>query len=468
MVSFAPSPWLTLAAACLGLGMLMVDMFVVVVALPAIARDLSADLAALEWTVTVYQLMLAVLPMGMGRLGDLLGRRRMYLAGLGLFVGASAACGLAHSMGALVVDRALQGAGAAVMTPLSLAIVSGAFPLARRGMAIGVWQGVSAIGIIAGPVLGGLLVHGDQWRWVFLVNVPLGAVAIVMALAFVPESRDESASRAVDWPGMLLLSTGLVLLLLGRLLPAALVLAAFVAVERRVSAPLVDLALFRDRGFVVACVAVLLFSAGVFGIQPHTSLFLQHAWGFTPLMAGLGVLPSTSFVAILMPFTGTLAQRAGRRLPALIVAGCLAGVASNLYLLLLRPDSGYADGLLPSFLLRGLAIGVVVPTTAFAVMAAAQGGKAGLASGTLTMSRNIGTAAGVALLGAIFLRHIDAAVLPEARAAARQFLGAPGAVLEGYRGMALASALLCAAAALAAAAMGIRRGPIARDEAPGT
>ena len=192
-----PSKWLTLIAACFGLLMLYIDLFIVNVALPTIVHDFRAPLGTVSWTISGYVLMIGVLPMGIGRLGDLWGQRAVYLAGLALFSIASLLCGLAPDITALIVFRVLQGIGAAIMTPGTLAIIMRAFPPRQHGLAIGLYGGISGLGLIAGPVLGGLLVQGESWRWNFLVNVPLGVAALVMALLFVPQSRRESFHR---WP----------------------------------------------------------------------------------------------------------------------------------------------------------------------------------------------------------------------------------------------------------------------------
>jgi len=209
------SKWLTLIAACLGLGMLMIDTFVVNVAFPAIARSFKAELSTAEWTVSGYVLVLAVLPIAMGRLGDLFGRRAVYIAGLLLFIVSSAASGAAQGIGQLIVFRVLQSVGAATMMPGTLSLITRAFPARQRGLAIGIWGGVSGLGLIAGPILGGLLVHGDSWRWIFFINLPIGAIALAMAVLFVVESRDEYAPRSIDWPGLGSLSGALFLIMYG-------------------------------------------------------------------------------------------------------------------------------------------------------------------------------------------------------------------------------------------------------------
>lgn len=425
----AKSPWFVLLATSVGLIMLMVDMFVVTVALPAIARDFKAELGLAQWTVSIYALALGVLPLAMGRLGDIFGRRKVYLAGLLVFVIGSIAAGLAQDIFQLIAYRAVQGVGAAIMFPGTLSIVTQAFPPQRRGLAIGVWGGVSGIGLLIGPVIGGLLVSIEGWRWIFFVNVPVGALALAVALVYIPESRDEGAPRTVDWPGAALLSLGLLLLMLGVAQANSLgwtspfiidcfgvgaaVLFAFVRVERRAQAPLVDLGLFRNGMFVMACVTGFLFFAGVFGGLPYISLFMQNYWGFTPLEAGLAFLAATLPVTFSMPLAGMFAQRLGPWLRLLIVAGTLAIVLASLNVVF-RLDTGstYAALLLPSFVLQGLGIGVVISVTSFAAVSALPTAKSGLAAGTFIMARQIGTAVGVAVLGAVFLQYVDV-VLPD-------------------------------------------------------
>lgn len=497
----APNKWHTLIAACLGLGMLMIDTFVVNVAFPAIGRDFKADLSTAEWTVSGYVLVVGVFPVAMGRLGDIFGRRRVYLAGLTTFVLASIACGAAQSIEQLVVFRVIQGIGAAAMMPGTLSIITQAFPPQERGLAIGIWGGVSGLGLIAGPILGGLLVRGDNWRWIFLVNLPVGLIALLLAVRFVPESRDESAPRTVDWPGLGLLSAALFLLMFGvtrandagwtspgilaSFAAGAALLPAFVAVERRVRHPLIDLSLFKSITFVAACLSAFLFSAAVFGSQPYGSLFLQNTWGFSPLRGGLAFIPSTVLVALMMPVSGVIGQKLGPRLRLVVVAGSVCVALSFLWMLRLDSGSGYVDGLLPAFLIRGVGIGLVMSATSLAVMSAVPPARSGLASGTLTMARNIGTAMGVAVLGAVFSRQVDAelspalASLPAVDAAgvtvaAHRFAPAgdaatrtlvEGVIIDGFVRLALAAALLCVVATLAALFIRNRR-PVSAPAAP--
>jgi len=332
----------------------MVDTFVVNVALPAMSRDLKAGIDTIQWVVSGYVLMVAVLPVAGGRIGDIFGRRQVYLSGLTLFILASASSSVAANAEVLIVCRLFQGAGAAIMQPATLSIVINAFPARERGIAVGIWGGVSGLGLILGPIVGGLLVLGDNWRPIFLVNIPVGALALAMALRFVPSSRDESAPRVVDLPGLALLSGGLLMimfavtranaegwgstLILACFAAGGVMLPLFVQVERRARYPLVDLSLFRSGTFVMACFSAFLFSATVFGSQPYTSLFMQNFWGYTPLEGGLAFLPATVLVALLMPFSGIMGQRLGHRLRFIVMAGSVSVAASFLYLL--RLDAG--------------------------------------------------------------------------------------------------------------------------------
>lgn len=485
----APSKWLTLIATCLGLGMLMIDTFVVNVAFPAIGRDLHASLSTAEWTVTSYVLVTGIFPIAMGRVGDVFGRRGVYLAGLVVFILASAACGFANSVELLVVFRVIQGLGAATMMPGTLSIITNAFPPQQRGLAIGIWGGVSGLGLIAGPILGGLLVRGDNWRWIFFINLPVGVIALVMALLFVPHSRDPHAPRSLDWRGLATLSASLFLILFGvsrgneigwtsPVIPGCFVggaalLAVFVVVERRIPNPLVDLTLFRSGPFVTACLSAALFSAAVFGSQPFTSLFMQGYLGFSPLKGGLGFLPATALVAILMPVSGILGQKFGPRLRWILIAGSASVAISFLILLRIDTDSTYANALLAPFIFRGLGIGLVMSASSFAVMSSMPVTKSGLASGTLTMSRNIGTSLGVAIFGAVFLHTVDArlpdrlaeqgvapAQAAQITARAEHFVpsgegatkdAAANTVIDGYLWVAMAGLGIVSAAGVAAA-----------------
>ena len=495
METRTPSKWLTMVAASIGLLMLYIDLFIVNVALPAIEHNFHAPLSTVSWTISGYVLMIGVLPMGIGRLGDIWGQRVVYLAGLVIFTIASFSCGLAQNIGFLILFRVIQGVGAAIMTPGTLSIIIRAFPPKEQGLAIGIYGGISGLGLIAGPVLGGLLVQGDNWRWIFFVNVPLGVIALITALLFVPETRDENRALPVDWPGLLLLSIGLLCLLfgftragssgwldtfvIGSCLLGIILLALFVMVERRVRWPLVDLGLFRNSPFVMGCVSFFLFSAALFGSQPYWSLFMQNTWGYTPLQGGLAFLPATGLIALFTPLTGIMAQWAGARRYIFIITALVAIGLSFLFIVVtLTAQSTYVSGLLPAFLVRGLAIPIVSSFTTLAVISAVPKKQSGLASGTFGMARNIGTAFGIAVLSQVYLFHINEALpasLAASRAAAEQFLvvgtGANHAIIEavilqGFKLTAIACALFCVVAIVASLLMHTRPRENTEDQVP--
>jgi EmrB/QacA subfamily drug resistance transporter len=420
----APSKWLVLISACLGLGLLTVDLFAVNVALPSMARDLEANLDTVQWVVSGYILMAAVLPIAAGRMGDIFGRREVYLVGLVLFVSSSVACAFASSIYVLIGFRLVQGTGAAIMQPATLSIVTNAFPERERGVAVGIWGGISALGLILGPVLGGVLVEGFSWRLIFLINLPIGLLALFMALRYIRTSRDESAPRLIDIPGVAVLSGALFLvmfavtrgnaegwgspMIVGFIVTGAVMLPLFVLIERRSRFPLVDLSLFQSGPFVMACLATFLFAAAIFGSQPYTSLFMQSYWRFTPLEGGLAFLPSTVLIALLMPFSGIMGQRLGHRLRFIVMAGSISVALSFLYQSRLGVGDGYFGAFLPAFLMRGAGVGLFLSATLLAAVSAAPAAKSGLAAGTVTMFRNIGTSIGVAVLGAVYLHHVTA------------------------------------------------------------
>ncbi len=480
--------WLALLAACLGLFMLYVDLFIVNVALPAIGRDFHAAVSTVSWTVTGYVLVIGVLPMGVGRLGDLWGYRRVYLAGLALFVVASFACGLAPSVLALIVCRVLQGVGAALMTPTTLAIVTRAFPVGQRGLALGVYGGISSLGLVAGPLLGGLLVNSASWRWVFFINIPIGVLAIALTLLFVQDVRGATGAERVDWLGLALLSFGILGLLLALtrnaldvwtivLVGGGLALfAIFVRVERRSPWPLIDLSVFRNRAFVGVSVSFLLFSAALFGSQPYWSLFLQNTWGLTPLQGGLAFLPATALIAVLTPASGLIGQWAGARVSQVAAIGAgVMGLGYAAVAVLLSAHSTYLNTFLPVFLLRGLGIPVFVTCAQLAMLAAVPSSQVGLASGTLGMARNVGTAFGVALLGGVYIQSLQHTVSGSLRAGAGQFrvtgpaaahASAISAILQSFNALNLAAALCCALAVVALLVIRVKTAPASTQPAP--
>ena len=406
--------WWTLAAMCFALFMVMLDNTVVNVALPSIQADFDASLSALEWTVNAYTLPFAVLLVTGGRLGDIFGRRRVFLLGVVLFALASATIGLAPSEGWLVASRAVQGVGAALMMPGSLSILTNAFPPAERGKAIGTWAGISALALALGPLVGGWLTEEVSWRAIFLLNLPVAAGAVAMTLFAAEESRDETASRTLDLPGIGALTTALAALVLalvegnawgwssagvlGLLGLAVAAGVAFVAIERRSAVPVVDFAFFRSRAFLGANLVAFAVSFAMFAMFFFIALYMQNILGYSPLEAGVRFLPATLVIMVTGPIAGRLADRVGAR--PLMVAGLLTSTVALFWQAQIDETSGYGT-LWPGFVLMGLGMGLIMSPMSMAAMNAVDRSKAGVASGTLSMFRMVGGTFGVAALGAL-------------------------------------------------------------------
>jgi len=442
--------WWTLGAMSFALFMVMLDNTAVNVALPSIQADFGASLSALEWTVNAYMLTFAVLLVTGGRLGDIFGRRRMFLYGVVVFSLASATIGFAPSEGWLIASRAVQGIGAAFMMPGTLSIISNAFPPEERGKAIGTWAGVSAIALAAGPLLGGWLTEEVSWRAIFFLNLPVAVGAVIVTLFAAEESRDETVGRQVDFPGILGMTVGLTALvfalvegnawgwgspgIIGLLALSVASFAAFVAVERRAAAPIVDFEALRSKQFLGANVVAFMVSFGMLAMFFFLALYMQNILGYSPLEAGVRFLPSTVVIIFAGPISGRLADRYGPR--PLMVAGMLITAASLLWQSRIEVDTSYAF-LAPAFVLMGLGMGLVMSPMSMAAMNAVDRSKAGVASGTLSMFRMVGGTFGVAALGALVAsvgRHDLEQSLPQVPAATREALAeglGSGAGLQG-------------------------------------
>jgi EmrB/QacA subfamily drug resistance transporter len=406
--------WWTLAAMCFALFMIMLDNTVVNVALPSIQRDLHASLSALQWTVNAYTLSLAVLLVTGGRLGDIFGRRRIFLAGVILFAASSGAIGLAPNDTLLVAGRAIQGIGAAMMMPGTLSIISNTFPPEERGKAIGTWAGVSALALAIGPVVGGFLAEDVSWRAIFFLNLPVAAGAVAITLFATRESRDETVPREVDFAGIGSLTVGLTALVLAlvegnawhwgsariiALFAVAIVgLTAFVAVELRARYPMVDFSFFRSRSFLGANITAFIVTFSMFAMFFFLALYLQNILGYSPIQAGARFLPMTVVIIVMGPIAGRLADRIGPR--PLLVTGLVAVAGTLFWQSHLTAHTSYAF-LLPPFVLMGFAIGLVMSPMSTAAMNSVDRTKAGVASGTLSMSRMVGGTFGIAVLGAL-------------------------------------------------------------------
>jgi EmrB/QacA subfamily drug resistance transporter len=406
--------WWTLGAVAFALFMIMLDNTVVNVALPAIQRGLGADLAQLEWVVNAYALTFAVLMLTGGKLADLLGRRRIFLVGLASFTAASLACGLAATAGQLIAFRALQGAGAALMMPATLAIISAAFPPRQRGLAFGIWAGVSAMALAIGPLIGGLLTQHIDWSWIFYVNVPVGALAVIAGLVVISESRDTSGEQSLDLPGLLVsggalfaLTFALVeaneygwtsTLILGLFGAAVAGLALFVWIESRRRAPMLDLSLFRHRTFAGANIVAFLVTLAMFGVFFFMSLFVQRILDYSPVQAGAIFLPMTLLIIFVAPIAGRLSDKIGSRW---LMAGGLSLVGISLMLFSgLDTTSGFWD-LVPGLVVGGLGMASTMTPMTAAAMGSVPVAKAGVASGVLNTFRQVGGALGIAVMGAI-------------------------------------------------------------------
>jgi EmrB/QacA subfamily drug resistance transporter len=397
----------------------MLDNTVVNVALPSIQKDLGASLSALEWTINAYTLAIAVLLVTAGRLGDIFGRRRGFLIGVSVFALSSATAGFAPNDASLVISRAVQGIGAAFMMPATLSIVTNAFPAAERGRAIGTWAGVSALALAVGPVVGGFLTEQVSWRAIFFLNLPVAALAIVVALAAVRESRDRTVPRIVDYAGVVTITVGIGALVLALIegndwgwgsariisLVALSVLGVitFILTERRVRFPMVQFDFFRSRQFVGTNGIAFVVSFAMLAMFFFMALYMQNILGYSPLEAGIRFLPSTLLIIVAAPVAGRLTDRIGPRIP-IVVGLTLAAIA--LYLQSqITIDTGY-DYLLPTFALMGLGIGLTMSPMSTAAMNAVHEAKAGVASGILSMSRMVGGTFGVAAVGALF-QHLS-------------------------------------------------------------
>jgi MFS transporter, DHA2 family, methylenomycin A resistance protein len=395
---------MVLLVTCVGYFLVLLDVTIVNVALPHIGAGLDAGVSELQWVVDGYAIALAALMLAGGSIGDRRGHKRVVLAGLAVFGAGSAGCGLAPDVGVLVAARVVQGIGAAMLLPGTLAIVTHAYPEPRaRARAIGVWAGVGSAALPAGPVLGGALVAGLGWRSVFFLNLPIVLVALPVAAVVVRESS-EPAGRRLDAAGSALaaaLLAALTYALIERAVAAgvaaAVLLAAFVAVERRPD-PMLPLGLLRRRAFTVANGAAGTMNLCTLGMLFVVTLFLQDVQGRAPLTAGLVLLPLFAPLAVIAPLTGRLIARVGTRVP---MAAGLVLAAAGLALLAGVTADTRAVALVPALLLWGVGLGVLTPAVVAAAMGAVSGERAGLAAAVNNTARQAGGAIGIAAFGAL-------------------------------------------------------------------
>jgi len=404
----------TLGIVSVALFMSVLDNLVVSVALPTIHRDFGASIQSLEWTVNAYVLAYAVLLLTGAALGDRFGRKRMFIVGLAVFTAASAGAALAPSANLLVVARAVQGAGAAIVTPLTLTLLAAAFPQEKRGLALGVWSGISGIAVALGPLVGGAVVQGISWHWIFWINVPIGVILIPFAMRQLSESRGPYGT--LDLPGLALASSGAFGIIYGlvrsqslgwtsptilvSLLAGLLLLGAFVAWELRAREPMLPMHFFAKRSFAVTNVASLSMFFGMFGSIFFLSQYMQNVLHNTPLQAGLKLLVWTGATMVVAPLAGVFSERFGSRL---FMAGGLALQAGGLGWLASMAGThlAYSQMIVP-FIMAGSGMALVFAPSANAVLSSVHTDQAGQASGANNAIREIGGVLGVALLASVF------------------------------------------------------------------
>ena len=461
--------WWTLAAVSFGLFMIMLDNTIVNVALPTIERSLHLKISELEWVVTGYALTFGALMLTGGKFADLLGRRAVFVGGLVIFTLSSLACGLAGSASVLIAARVVQGIGAALMNPSTLSIITVTFPPKQRGTAIGIWAGISALALAIGPLTGGLIVERINWNWIFFINVPIGVLAILAAFAFIPESRDTSAEQKPDVAGQITSALGLFALsyglieannygwtsgrILGSFVVAAVSLVAFIVLEMRQRLPMLDLSLFRNRGFAGANTVMGFVGLAMFGIFFYVSLYTQQVLGFSPIQAGAAFLPWTVLIILLAPVAGKLSDRLG---PRRFVTTGMAILAGSMVVFAQSGVGASYWALLPGMLLGGLGMSIAMAPTTAAAMHSVSPDKAGVGSAVLNSMRQVGGSLGIAIMGAIVAAGISTSL---ASGHSR-----PVAFVNGYHHAIYVSALIAlAGSVIAFTTLGRAR---AQQEAP--
>jgi EmrB/QacA subfamily drug resistance transporter len=410
------NPWVILVLVCLAQFMVILDATVVNVALPSIQSDLKMSEANLQWIVNAYTLVFGGFLLLGGRAGDLLGRKRLFLGGVVVFTIASLLDGLAQNQGMLIGARALQGLGAAFISPAALAIVSTTFKEGSdRAKALGVWAAIAIGGSAVGLVLGGALTQAFSWPWIFFINVPVGIATFVAALRLIPESKDESAERSFDVAGAVAVTGGLMSLVYAivqaqqkgwgsvqtivTFIVAAVLLVGFVFIELRAKAPLVRLSIFRIRSLSAANVVMFLVASGLFSMFYFNSLYIQRVLGYGPLEAGLAFLPFTAGIMVSAGIASAFATRIGVRVVAAI--GMSLTIAGLLLLTRLPVDGTYAADVLPALLLSSLGMGAVFMPLTLVATTGLQDDDQGLASGLFNTSQQVGGALGLAILATI-------------------------------------------------------------------
>jgi EmrB/QacA subfamily drug resistance transporter len=458
--------WWTLAAVAVGLFMIMLDNTVVNVALPSIQSDLRISTAELEWVVNAYALTFGVLLLTGGKLADLFGRRFIFIVGLVIFTAASLWCGLSAGAESLIAARTVQGIGAAMMNPATLSIITATFPPRQRGMAIGIWAGVSALALAIGPLVGGLLTEKIDWGWIFYINIPVGIAGILAARIFIDESKDTSREQRLDLPGLLTSAIGLFALTLALIETndhawgstyvlslfaiAAVALGSFVLLELHQRIPMLDLTLFRNRQFAGANTVMFLIGLAMFGIFFFNSLFLQRVLGYGAIKTGATFLPMTVLIIFVAPVAGRVADRVGPRW--LMGGGMTLLTVSLLLFATLDESSGWWD-IVPGLVAGGVGMAITMAPTTAAAMGAVPVDKAGVGSAVINSMRQVGGSLGIAIMGALVATAVS--VQPFSPRYPHQFV-------EGYhRALHVGAAILICGAVVAV--LTIRKVPHAEE-----
>jgi EmrB/QacA subfamily drug resistance transporter len=418
------NPWIILLLVCLAQFMVILDATVVNVALPSIQKDLGLSENNLQWIVNAYTLLFGGFLLLGGRAGDLLGRKRLFLAGVVVFTAASLLNGLAVNSGMLIGSRALQGLGAAFISPAALSIISTTFAEGKeRGKALGIWAAIASGGSAVGLVLGGVLTQAFSWPWIFYINVPVGVVAFVLSYRLIPESKDEEAARSFDVAGAVTATAGLMALVfaivkaqsqgwtsfrtIGEFVVAVALLVAFVVIELRSTAPLVRLDIFRVRSLTAANVMMLLVASGLFAMFFFNSLYIQRVLGYGPLKAGLAFLPFTGGIMVSAGIASQYAAKLGVRLVASV--GIVITTVGLLWLTQIPVQGTYVKDVLPPILLTSFGMGLVFVVLTLVATTGLDDTDQGLASGLFNTSQQIGGALGLAILATIAASHSSGA-----------------------------------------------------------